>query len=184
MTSKDITSRYNVIAQNLHWAMAIIILGLLLSGFSMGYLADVTRRAAIGWHKSFGVLVLVLGLVRLLWRFVSPPPPLPAQQPLIEKFLAHSIHLILYILFLVQPAIGVLHSWAKGYPVVVFNVAPLPPLVAPDKGLAEAMHLAHFFIGWGLLGVVCIHVVAVLKHHFIDGDGVLLRMLPATKKDP
>ncbi|WP_343560959.1 cytochrome b [Kiloniella sp. b19] len=179
MSLKNTATRYGSVARALHWSMALLIITLIAMGFWMGTLSEISEIIYyVNLHKSLGIIALFLGILRIVWRFVSPPPPLPADQPAHEKLAAHTAHLALYLMFIVQPAVGIVHSWATGYPIVFFNISPLPALMAPDKGLAEILGATHFYVGWALVFVIAAHAAAALKHHFIDKDDVLLRMLP------
>src|ERR1700722_18156664 len=94
---------YNAVAKALHWLMALLIVGMLVLGLVMttgDVLGGPGKSFALQMHKSFGMIVLVLGLFRLVWRWLKPPPPFPAQMPRWEKFAAHVTHVILYVLML------------------------------------------------------------------------------------
>ena len=179
MPLKNTATRYGSVARALHWSMALLISALIAMGFWMETLSETSEIIYyVNLHKSLGIIALLLGILRIFWRFVSPPPKLPADQTAHEKFAAHTAHLVLYLMFIMQPVVGIMHSWATGYPIIFFNISPLPAPMAPDKGLAEILGATHFYIGWALVFVIAAHAAAALKHHFIDRDDVLLRMLP------
>ncbi len=175
----DPSQRYTKTAIALHWVLALALVG----SFSVGlYMADLPfspqRLKLYNWHKWAGVTILALSLARLLWRLTHrPPADLPA--PAWQQRAAHLTHLALYGLFFAVPLVGWAYSSAAGFPIVWFGVLPLPDFVHPDKELAEAIKPWHGALAWALAALVVLHVAAALKHHFLDRDGLLQRMLPA-----
>jgi cytochrome b561 len=172
--------RYTRTAITLHWLVALAIFG----SFALGlYMHDLplspTKLQLYSWHKWAGVTIFALVLVRLGWRLGHPAPPLPAGMPLLQRRLATAMHWLLYALMLVIPISGWLMSSAKGVQTVWFGVLPLPDLLAKDKPLGEALAMVHKTLDFTLLGMVVLHSLAALKHHFVDHDDVLTRMLPA-----
>ena len=171
-------TRYSLPAIALHWLLALLILGSLGIGFYMtGLSMSPTRLKLYNWHKWAGVTILALSAARLLWRLTHQPPadpPMPAWQ----AQAAHAAHWALYVLFFAVPLVGWAYSSAAGFPIVWFGVLPLPDFVSPDKALAEAIKPWHGRLAYLLAFVVLLHVAAALKHHFVDRDGLLLRMLP------
>ncbi len=125
--------------------------------------------------------VFILVLVRLAWRIGHKPPALPAHMPAIERLAAHAGHHLLYVLMLAIPLSGWLMSSAKGFQTVWFGVLPLPDLLAKDKALGNLLETVHVVLNYTLIAVLLGHVGAALKHHFIDRDDVLTRMLPRRK---
>ena len=179
MTPPSEESRYTTTAIALHWVLALA----LLVSFSVGlYMADLpfspTRLKLFNWHKWAGVTILALSIARLLWRRAHrPPADLPA--PAWQLRAAHLTHGALYLLFFAVPLVGWAYSSAAGFPIVWFGVLPLPDFVGADKALAEAIKPWHGALAWALAALVALHLAAALKHHFIDRDGLLQRMLPA-----
>lgn len=170
------TARYSPVAIALHWLLAIAIVGAFCVGL---YMADLPfsplRLKLFNWHKWAGVTILALSALRLLWRVTHRPPadlPMPAWQ----ARAAHLTHGLLYVLFFAVPLAGWAYSSASGFPVVWFGVLPLPDFVPRDKALAETFKMLHQFAAYGLALLVLAHLGAVLKHHFIDRDGLLARM--------
>ena len=172
-------------ARALHWGMAVLLAGLLALGF---YLADLPfsprRLQLVAWHKWAGVTVFALVLVRLAWRFTHAPPPLPPGTAALVRRVSRLAHGALYGLMLLMPVSGWLMSSAKGVPTVWFGVLRLPDLLARDKALGDALQLLHETLAWTLCGLIALHVAAALKHHFVDRDGLLLRMWPRPSTDP
>jgi cytochrome b561 len=170
--------RYTPLAIFFHWLLAFAIVG----SFSMGlYMSDLpmspTRLKLFNWHKWAGITIFALSALRLMWR-LSHRPPADVSMPAWQQRAAHVTHIALYVLFFGVPLAGWAYSSAAGFPVVVYGVIPLPDFVPVDKGLAESLKLLHKVLAFGLGLTVLAHIGAALKHHFIDRDGLLLRMWP------
>ena len=173
--------RYSQVAILMHWVLALAIVG----SFGLGlYMADLPfspqRLKLYNWHKWAGVTILALSALRLLWRLTHRPPgdaPMPAWQ----TKAAHATHTLLYVLFFAVPLVGWAYSSAAGFPVVWFGVLPLPDFVPANKALAEAIKPWHAYLAYAMAALVLMHVAAALKHQFIDRDGLLLRMWPASR---
>jgi cytochrome b561 len=177
------TSKYTSLAIAFHWLLALMI----FISFSVGlYMADLpfspTRLKLYNWHKWAGVTILALSAARLLWRLTHRPPPLPEGMPNWQRTASHISHAALYVLFFAVPLTGWAYSSAAGFPIVWFGVMPLPDFVPKDRALAEAIKPFHWIAAYSLAAVVLIHIAAALKHHFMDRDTVLARMLPKFKK--
>jgi cytochrome b561 len=172
------TDRYSLPAIALHWVLALALIG----AFSVGaYMADLpfspTRLKLYNWHKWAGICILGLSALRLFWRLTHRPPadlPMPAWQ----ARAAHATHVLFYVLFFAVPLMGWAYTSAAGFPVVLFGVLPLPDFVQPNRELAEAIKPLHGTLAWALAAVVVLHVLAALKHQFVDKDGLLNRMRP------
>jgi len=175
--------RYSATAIGLHWLIALLIVG----GFYLGWImTDIpgftpTKLKYFSWHKWIGVTVFVLAALRLLWRVKHRAPAMPTGVPRWQQGAAHLTHFLLYVLMLVIPASGYLYSSAAGLQVVYLGVLPLPTLIGPDKALKATLRIVHVALNYGLLVLVVMHVLAALKHHFVDRDGLLGRMLPFIK---
>lgn len=180
MQWKNSAEEYGVIAKFLHWVMALAIIFMLALGI---YMADLPFSAdkleLYGIHKAVGSLILMAVGLRLAWRFINLVPPLPAAMPGWEKLAAHAGHFGLYGLMFAMPLTGWLLSSAAGFPVSVFGWFTLPNLIAPNPALRELFGEAHELLAFGLIGLIAAHAGAALKHHFIEKDNVLRRMLPA-----
>jgi len=175
--SSNPARQYSGFAKGLHWLMALLIAGLVALGLYMHELPLSPQKLQLySWHKWAGVTVFVLLLVRLATRIAFPPPLLPAQMSRRLQQAAHAGHLALYLLMLAVPLSGWLMSSAYGFPVVLFGVLPLPDLIAANPELAEQLGEVHELLNQLLLITVILHVLAALKHHFIDRDGLLQRM--------
>jgi cytochrome b561 len=175
--------RYTRTAIALHWLTALLV----VAAFPLGvYMADLAlsplKLKLISYHKWLGVTVFLLLLLRLAWRIGHVPPPLPDSMPLWQRQAAHGLHLVLYLLLFAIPLTGWLMSSAKGFQTVYLGVLPLPDLIAKDKALGDGLRQVHEMLNLTLLVLLLAHVAAALKHHFIERDGILARMLPFLEK--
>jgi cytochrome b561 len=170
--------RYDAVAIALHWLVAAA----LLVAFPLGlYAADLPvsprKLELVSYHKWIGVTVFALMSVRLAWRLAHRPPSLP-PMPAWQRRCAIATHWTAYVLLLAIPASGWLHSSAAGVPTVYLGLWQLPDLVGRDEALGAALKLVHQSLNFALLALVAVHVAAALKHHFVDRDRLLARMLP------
>jgi cytochrome b561 len=186
MQIRNTSKGYGSIAIAFHWTMAALMIGLFAVGKYMTGLDPTAPDtfAIYQWHKSFGFLVLGLAALRLAWRFANPSPALPRDMPAYQRAAAHLGHAGLYALLFALPISGWLMVSASpwGIPTVLFNVIPVPHLPVPEmlgtKAQAEkALKEVHELLGFVLLALFLAHVAAALKHHFINRDTVLKRML-------
>lgn len=169
--------RYHISQIALHWGMALLI----LSTFAFGlYVADLPLSPAkfslIAWHKWLGITVLGLWLIRFCLRLIHRAPALPDSMSKPAQLAAHGGHLALYALMLAVPLTGWTMSSAYGFPVVFLKVLPLPDLVAVNETLGDQLKALHEALNWTLLAVIGGHLLAALKHHFLDRDGLMQRM--------
>ncbi|NND90327.1 MAG: hypothetical protein HKN42_05625 [Granulosicoccus sp.] len=185
--SRLIEQRYDDIAVLFHWTIALLIIGLLVIGKYMVSLDenDPVRFVLTQWHKSFGISVLLVSVLRLVWRFTHKPPPEPAGLPDWQKRLAALVHWLLYALMLVIPITGWIMVSASPLNIdtVLFNVIEWPHLSAFEtldnrEEFAHAFADYHEIAGNLLLVLLLAHIGAALKHHFVDKDITLVRMLP------
>ena len=170
---------YTATAKALHWGMAVLLVGTLALGIYMHELPLSPEKLQFySWHKWAGVTVFVLVVVRAAWRFTHRPPPLPdGMAPRLQR-LAHAGHALLYALMLAIPVSGWLMSSAKGFQTVWFGILPLPDLVPKDRALGHLLGEVHEWLAMLFIAVLVLHVAAAFKHHFIDRDDILRRMLP------
>jgi cytochrome b561 len=179
MHIRNSADRYGAVAQFLHW----LIVALLIVQVSTALLADdmplgLAKLAMLARHKSFGMTILALALIRVLWRLANPAPPLPATLKPYERVLARVTHVLLYALLFAMPLSGWVMSAAHNYPVSWFHLFTWPSPVAPDKQLAENLEDVHETLAYVLAATVTLHIIAALKHHFVLKDDTLKRMLP------
>jgi cytochrome b561 len=178
--------RYTATAIVLHWLIAALIVAGFTLGLSMvGLPLSRQKLQWYGWHKWIGITVFLLSCARLSWRWRHPPPPAPPTTPHWQARAACLAHALLYALLLIIPLTGWLYSSASGVQVVYLGLLPLPDLLPKDKALADIFRACHVSLNFTLLALVSMHAAAALKHHFVDGDAVLTRMLPtAISKQP
>jgi cytochrome b561 len=175
------TERYGGAAIALHWLTAALIVANLLLGLSMVPLPFSPRKLQwYQWHKWIGVTVFLVTWIRLVWRWRHPAPK-PVAMPAWQQKAAAVAHSLLYVLLLVIPISGWLYSSATGVQVVYLGLVPLPDLVPKDKMLAGVLKGVHLALNFTLFAVVCLHTAAALRHHFVDRDDVLARMLPIVR---
>jgi cytochrome b561 len=179
-----VTNHYTSTAKALHWLMAILLFGLLALGFYMHDLPLSPEKLQLySWHKWAGVSAFLLVLVRLAWRVTHIPPALPASMPKLMQLAAHAGHLGLYGLMLAIPISGWLMSSAKGFQTVWFGVLPIPDLLEKNKELGNLLQTIHMSLNLLFVVTLAGHIGAALKHHFIDKDDILTRMLPQHSKE-
>jgi cytochrome b561 len=139
------------------------------------------KLQAAGMHKSFGVILLVLILLRFAWKLLNSSPKPPPGTTTIEHFLAQGMHWLLYALMFAQPLSGVLMSQAAGYPVSVFGVFELPALIEKDPETAKLLRSGHGVIWIVLALAVAGHIAAAMFHHLVRKDNVLRSMTVGSK---
>jgi cytochrome b561 len=179
------SQRYDPFAMALHWLLATLIVGSLGVGLYMtGLPFSPLRLKVYSWHKWAGLTILALSALRLLWRLGHRPPALPPGMSRLQLSGYRVSHALMYLLFFAVPLTGWAYSSAMGMPVAWFGVLALPDFVAVDQPFAEAvLQPLHRNCAFALAGVALLHVAAVLKHHWIDRDGLLKRMWPAPRKE-
>ena len=173
------TQRYTGVAIGLHWLIGLMI----LISFGVGlYMVDLslspTKLRLYSWHKWAGVTIFTLVLIRGFWRLTHTAPALPVDMPRWQRVAANALHYLLYALMIAIPLSGWLMSSAKGFQTVYFGVLPIPDLLDKNKELGETLALVHKALNYTMIGIVIVHAAAALKHHFIDKDDILRRMLP------
>jgi cytochrome b561 len=179
MLFRNTENRYGLIAITLHWVMAVIVIGLICLGLYMVRLPiSLEKLKLFGWHKEYGILVLMLVLLRFCWRFWSIQPKLPPYIARLQQFAAHAVHYLLYALMIAMPLTGWMTSSAAGLQVSFFGLFLMPDLVAPDENLRILLASIHEWLGYALIAVICMHAGAALQHHFYHKDDILRRMLP------
>ncbi|VTU28039.1 cytochrome b [Variovorax sp. PBL-E5] len=178
--SRRADAPWGAVAKCFHWLVAALI----FVQFALGWLAaswrlSPTKLDLFIWHKSTGMLILTLVVLRLLWRLVTPTPALPADTPAWERAAARASHVLLYLLMITMPLSGWVLNAAAGVPFRIFRLIPLPAIVAPDKQTADLAAAVHFSLFVALAALLVLHIGAALRHHFVKHDDVLRRMLPA-----
>ncbi|MFK8332150.1 cytochrome b [Pseudomonas sp. BJa5] len=179
MQLRNSTSRYGLVSIVMHWGVALAVFGLFGLGLWMMGLDYYSpwRKEAPELHKSIGLVLLAVMLVRVLWRFISPPPPALPNHGKLTRMASKAGHGALYLgLFAVMIA-GYLISTADGVGIPVFGLFEVPALVSNLPDQADVAGEIHFYLAWGLVIFAGLHALAALKHHFIDRDATLKRML-------
>jgi cytochrome b561 len=174
-------TRYSAVAQAFHWIIAaLIVVQFVLGNLQEDLPLGAHKLALLARHKSFGMTVLMLAVLRLLWRLKHAPPALPAGMRPIEKSIARATHIAFYVLLFVMPLTGWLMSSAKNYSVSWFGLFTWPNLIARNETAFAVLRSTHDILSGVLFVIAILHILAALKHHFWNKDNVLLRMLPFT----
>jgi len=183
MKIRNTTTDYGAIARLLHWVIvALVIVQFVLAAIAANLPNGLDKLVILARHKSFGITILALACLRIVWRAVNPTPALPVGTPPWQRLAARISHMGLYAFLLLQPLTGWVMSSAKNYPVSWFGLVTLPDPVAPSEWLFDLMHETHEISARLLLVLATVHAAAALKHHFIDRDNVLRRMLPLPRR--
>lgn len=172
--------RYTKTAILLHWLIALMIIAAFFLGLTMVAIPGFspTKLKYFAWHKWLGVTVLGLAAIRLLWRLANKPPAGLVSIPPLQHKLAEAMHYLLYFLMFAAPITGFLYGSAAGVPVVYLKLFTLPTIIGPDPELKAILKTVHYVLVMTMAGAVVAHALAALKHHFIDRDITLKRMLP------
>ncbi len=173
------SERYTGVAKALHWLLAVLIFGQIAFGW---YLQSVPRKTPartvyVNLHKSTGLTLGLLVLVRLGWRLTHKAPRLPASVPAWERTAARASHVALYACMLVMPVAGYLASNFSKFGVNLFNAVLLPPWGVDDRRLYALFNTTHVVTSYVLAALIAVHVLAALRHLYLR-DGVFIRMWP------
>jgi cytochrome b561 len=178
MPLRNTAEAYGSLSKVLHWTIVLLILPQYFLVEAAEELPNGLEKLQImTWHKSLGMLVLLLALVRIAWKVMNKGVPGPIGNAWQRKAAAAG-HGLLYLLILAQPLTGWIASSTANYPVTLFGWFQFPALVGENHDLHELMEEVHEVLFFTLLAVAAIHVAAALYHHFVLKDGVLRRMLP------
>lgn len=177
---KNTVQAWGWVAKSFHWLLALLIPGQLV----LGWIAEEApvspqKFELFVWHKSIGISILLLAILRLGWRFANAAPATPAGIASWEERFARGGHVTLYILMLAVPLSGWWVADTSRIPFKLFWHVPVPDLVAPDKQLSELAASMHGLLTTALIVVVFVHVLAALRHHFLLRNNTLRRMLPS-----
>ncbi|WP_318378445.1 cytochrome b [Enterobacter sp.] len=177
--------RYGAVSITLHWLVAIVVYGMFALGLWM-----VTLSYYDGWyhqapelHKSIGVLLMMALVVRIVWRHLSPPPPALKSWNRTTRLGAIAGHIALYALLFAIVISGYLISTADGKPISVFGLFDVPATLADAGAQADLAGDLHLWLAWSVVILSVLHGLAALKHHFIDKDDTLKRMLGKSSPD-
>ncbi|OBS10968.1 cytochrome b [Acidihalobacter prosperus] len=184
MSLKDSNRRFGWLSITNHWLTATLVIVMLFVGFYMaGLPRGPEKLQMIGMHKSIGITILALAILRLFWRARNPMPDMLGNPPAWRHLAARTVQFSLLGLILLMPISGWIMSSAGGHPVSFFGLFTLPPLVDKSKALGEAFHEIHEILAFVIIALLVIHVLAALKHAFLDRDATLLRMLGRPGRD-
>lgn len=173
-------ARYSATAQALHWVSALAV----IMAWTLGLLGDElpkgpSRETGELAHILAGELIIVLLVLRLVWRFAAPPPPLgPSAMGRVGDLAAKIAHLALYLLLLAVPAAGVLTLFAGGESLPVFGILDIVSPWVKDRAFKHSIKEIHEYLAHGLIALAALHAVAAIVHHQVYADNTLKRMLP------
>lgn len=178
MQWRNSDSTYGLVSILLHWLVALAVFGLFGLGLWMVGLDYYSGwyRTAPDLHKSIGIVLLLVMLGRLAWRFVSPPPPAPASHGAATRLASRAGHAFLYLALFGVMLSGYLISTADGRGIAVFGLFEVPAILSGLPGQADVAGVVHEYLAWALVIFAGLHALAALKHHFIDRDATLVRM--------
>lgn len=162
----------------LHWVIVVLVITQYVI-VNMAESADSRMEVFVLFarHKSIGITIFALAVIRLLWRFINTQPDLPMKTPQWQRVVARFTHWLLYALIFALPITGLLGSAASNFPVSWFGLFTLPALIGPNEALADVLHDVHGLFAGCLAALALLHLLAALKHHFFDRDNVLRRMI-------
>lgn len=172
--------RYTKPAIAFHWLISVLVLGMIGLGWYMGDIPKGTpdRTFFFNLHKSIGVTVAILVLLRLWWRAKNPPPPLPAFMPAWQVQTSKISHALLYLCLVLMPLSGFSASQFTKYGVTYFGLFKIPPMGWENREIYSLLQGVHGVTATLLVVLVAVHILAALKHLLINRDGVFQRMLP------
>lgn len=189
MRLRNTSTNWGAITRLFHWLIALLIITNLGLGYwAVGLDLSPTKVEVFYWHKSIGLSVLWLALLRLLWRLTNPSPRLPTGMAGWERALAHGSHALLYGLMIAMPLSGwIIHS-AANFPLDLYGVFPVPDLIpssADESTIGDLAKIVHYWLFLAICALLALHTVGALKHHIVNRDDVLRRMLPFSRSsDP
>jgi cytochrome b561 len=176
---KNTPNSFGSIAKIFHWIIALLIIGMLAMGFIMADMApSPTRMLIYGLHKSTGVLILLLVILRFTWRLWNSTPHMPDSLSSWHHRLAKLSPFAFYSLMFLMPLSGIVLSQAAGYPINLYNIATLPTLLFKNPDLSKTAALIHKYGAFAFIGILILHISAAFYHHFILKTNILKRMLP------
>ncbi|MSR35102.1 MAG: cytochrome b [Gemmatimonadetes bacterium] len=184
------TTRYGTGARLFHWLVVLLLLAQVPAGITMvvpAMLGDFpalpgveqsTIDALYVFHKGLGAILIVVIVLRILWRLTHTPPPLPDSMPPLERKLVRRTEAGMYVLMVIVGVTGYVHVIGLGFPIELLDWVGVPPLLPKVERLAVISSFVHRFAVFALLGTIAVHIAEVLRHHWIVKDGILGRMWP------
>ena len=182
---------YTPVAKGFHWLIALLIFIQFPLGWLMDRFSGIQKFQAYNWHKSNGITVLAVMMLRFLWRLFNPAPALPSSMPKLERTAAHLAHLGLYLTIFLMTLTGWAMISVSDKPSILFQYTRFPALpwlsdlpAAQKKDYLDFFEKAHWFLGYALLVLLTAHIAAVARHAFLLKDGIASRMLPRLRSKP
>ena len=181
MQLRNTPESYGWVGIGLHWLVTLTVFSLFGLGLYMVDLSyyDPLYKILPDWHRSIGLTLLAVVLVRLGWRWWTPAPRPHAGHTALEKRMAALAHGALYLLVFCMITTGYLISTANGQGIDVFGLFTISSITGEVDGMEDWAGLVHYWVAWSLIGLAALHALGAIKHHFIDRDDTLLRMLRA-----
>ena len=172
-------ARYGLVSRGLHWSVALLIIGLLWLGWYMADLSYYDRwsNVSLDWHKALGMLALLAGILKISWALGSHAPAPPPSRARWERLSAHAMNLTLFAMMVAIPTTGYVISTSAGDGIAIFGWFVVPALLPESEALRDLAIELHYYFAYGTAALVLVHVMAALKHQFIDSDGTLSRMI-------
>jgi len=177
MAKKNTHYSYGSISKFFHWIIFILIFGVIIYGFVLDDFPKAWKPVGYNIHKIIGLTIFVLMVLRLIWTLMNPKPKLPGSIPLWQIAVERLVHFGFYVVLLAMPIVGWVMATAAGKPPKLFGYSLNLP-IDPDKVLARQMSFTHTILAYVIIAMVLLHVGAALKHHFVNKDNVLRRMMP------
>ena len=175
---KNSQTRYGVVAKLLHWAIAAAMIALIAIGWYMVGLSNesIWYYRALDFHQTLGLCVLSLFVVKVIWLFASPNPSFVSSLQPWQRYAATSVHALFVIAIGLIPVSGYLFATSLGDPIPVYNVFEIPGIVRLSKSVSDWVIDFHAYYAYTCAGLIILHSLAALKHHFVDKDNTLKRM--------
>jgi cytochrome b561 len=173
----DDRTRYDPVAQALHWTTVVLVLANFVLSLIWGDFARPTRRLMVTAHMSFGILLALVVIARIVWRLVPGHQVPPAVSGLTE-LASKAVHYLLYVLLIVLAGLGFVLRWSGGEAMSFFGLQIPSPMATVSRGANHLIGDVHKYVGWTIVALAAGHAAAALYHHFVVKDGVLRRMLP------
>ncbi|MFL6823342.1 MAG: cytochrome b [Xanthobacteraceae bacterium] len=169
---------YTFTARVLHWITAFLVLAMIPLGVVIANeWGGSAQDSLYDLHRSIGVTIIPLVILRIIYRWTHPPLPLPADIPAMQRLAAHATHWGLYALLIAQPFTGWIATSAYRAPIIVFGLFELPPIWPKNRAFSEQLFYIHALLGIAIACLVAAHIGAALHHHFVRRDRILLRMI-------
>lgn len=171
--------RYGHVTRCLHWTVAVLMIGLLWLGWYLAGLSYYDRwfYTSLEWHKALGMVALVAGVVKVIWAAGSHGPPPLESTAAWERSGTRTVHVILFAMMVVVPVTGYMISTSAGDGISMLGWFEVPAVLPKSERMRDLAVELHYYLAYGTAVLVAIHVLAALKHHFVDRDATLRRML-------